>query len=212
MNRREWKFRLGGIAGSWILRLLGATLRFRILGPDLTESYRRKGTPFIFVIWHAWMLPLIYLHRNQGIVVLASDHGDGEYIARIVSHIGYDASRGSSTRGGQKGLRGLLRAIQEGRPVAVTPDGPRGPARQIKEGVLTAAQLSGAPIIAIRGVASSAWRLRTWDRFVIPKPFATIMVEYGGPWAVPRRAGEDLPAIRREIETFLNGEAEEGAP
>ena len=206
----ERKFRLAGLIGSWILRLLGATLRFRRLGDDLTAPFRSAGKPHIYVIWHAWMLPLIYLHRGQGIVVLASEHGDGEYISRIVERLGFGTSRGSSSRGGERGLRGILRSLRDHRAVAITPDGPRGPARRLKDGVLVAAQLSGAPIVAIRARTSSAWRLSSWDRFVIPKPLSRVEVEYGGPWWVARDAGkEELGSVAADIEDFLNGFDEE---
>jgi lysophospholipid acyltransferase (LPLAT)-like uncharacterized protein len=157
------------------------------------------------------MLPLIHLHRGEGVVILASEHGDGEYISRIAARMGLGASRGSSTRGGEKGLRGLLRSLQEGTTVAITPDGPRGPARKLKKGALVAGQLSGAALVPISVEASSSWRLSSWDRFVIPKPFARIRVEYGGPWKLSRDAGDaEVLRLTDEIEAFLNFREVEG--
>jgi len=211
MTRKERKFWIVGVLGALILRILGATLRFEVSGAEKWRDPHLRGSPVILVLWHAWMLPLIHLHRGQGIVILASDHGDGEYISQVAARMGLGTARGSSTRGGEKGLRGLLRSLRDGKTVAITPDGPRGPARKLKDGVLVAAQLSGASLVPISVRASSAWRLSSWDRFVIPKPFSKIVVEYGGPWELARNAGEEEMAhLICEIEAFLNAVEVEG--
>jgi lysophospholipid acyltransferase (LPLAT)-like uncharacterized protein len=211
MTRSERRYWIVGILGSLILRILGTTLRFEVVGRERWTREIASGGPVILVLWHAWMLPLIHLHRGEGVVILASEHGDGEYISRIAARMGLGASRGSSTRGGEKGLRGLLRSLQEGTTVAITPDGPRGPARKLKKGALVAGQLSGAALVPISVEASSSWRLSSWDRFVIPKPFARIRVEYGGPWKLSRDAGDaEVLRLTDEIEAFLNFREVEG--
>jgi lysophospholipid acyltransferase (LPLAT)-like uncharacterized protein len=211
MTGKERRFWIIGILGALILRILGATLRFEVTGAERWKVPHLRGSPVILVLWHAWMLPLIHLHRGQGIVILASDHGDGEYISQVASRMGLGSARGSSTRGGEKGLRGLLRSLRDGKTVAITPDGPRGPARKLKDGVLVAGQLSGADLVPIAVTASSSWRLSSWDRFVIPKPFSRVLIEYGGPWQIARDVDDaDMTRFASEIESFLNAVEAEG--
>jgi lysophospholipid acyltransferase (LPLAT)-like uncharacterized protein len=209
MTGRELRFAGAGIAGAGLLALLGRSYRFKIEGREHYESFRRVGDPVIFAFWHRWILPLTFLHRDEGVVVLVSEHGDGEYVTRIIHRMGFGTSRGSSTRGGVKGTRGLVRALRGGTDVAITPDGPRGPATSFKPGALVASQLSGSPIIPIRLSADRSWRLRSWDGFTIPKPFARISVRYGEPRRIPREAGEaELARIAGEIEAFLGREGD----
>ncbi|MSR23125.1 MAG: DUF374 domain-containing protein [Gemmatimonadetes bacterium] len=205
MDRAGLPFRITTFAAARMLGLLGHSLRYEIEGAEHFEECRRRRQPFIFAHWHAWILPLAFLHRKEGIVVLVSDHKDGEYIARVIERMGFRTARGSSTRGGVKGLKALVRAGREGFDMGITPDGPRGPAREFKQGGLLAAQLSGAPIIPIAMESDSVWRLDSWDRFAIPKPFARIRVRYGAPHFVPRGASEvELAGHARAIEADLN--------
>lgn len=175
-------------------RLVGSlfmTTRVTRSGEDRYLRFRRAGTPLIFVCWHAQLLPLVHYHRGEGIVVLVSEHGDGEYISRVIERLGYSTSRGSSTRGGTKGLKALIRAARAGHDLAITPDGPQGPARRFKPGALMAAQLTGAPIIPVAAGASSAWHANSWDRFMVPRPLSRIRLEYGESLRVPRDATEE---------------------
>jgi len=117
--------------------------------------------------------------------LLISRHRDAEHLARLAERWGYRFVRGSSKRGGEVGLLGIVRNLQEGNVAAVTPDGPRGPAEKVKPGALAAAQHAGAALLPIGARASSAWWLSSWDRFCIPKPFAAIEIVYGPPVEVP---------------------------
>jgi len=207
------RFRVAGRAGAAFLKLLGATLRFRIVGEDHLTALRAAGEPVIFAFWHSWILPLAYLHRNQGIVVLVSEHGDGEYIAQVIHRMGFRTARGSSTRGGVRGAREMVRGLREGADGGITPDGPRGPAGTFKPGALVASRLSGAHIVPMAVEAEGVWRLDSWDRFVIPKPFARIRVRYGSPLRVPRDADEsEMERISGALEAFLNHEPEPRLP
>ena len=170
-----------------VMRSLFLTIRCRRVGDGALRRLRAGGTPFVLVFWHDNLLPVVHYHSGEGIVALVSRHGDGEIVARILDRTGNRSVRGSSTRGGMKGLRELVRAGRKGRDLALTPDGPRGPRRVFKAGALTAAQLTGFPIIPVAARATSEWRLRSWDRFMIPKPFTTIELHYGSPHWVPRR-------------------------
>ena len=191
--------------GATFLRILGGTLRVRVEGDGPIQELRHRGEPIVFAFWHSRILPLAILHRNQGVVVLISEHGDGEYIARTVERMGFGTSRGSSTRGGSRGLRGLVRAARKGHDLAFTPDGPQGPARRFKTGALVAAQLIQAPLVPVSAGGPSLWRVGSWDRMVIPKPFSRLNLKYGEPRWIPRDAGpQELDTHAREIEAVLN--------
>lgn len=166
-------------AGGAVLRSIAHTWRYEVRNAAALESLREQRRPFIFSLWHGQLLPLLWHHRNQGVAVLVSEHRDGELVARLARSLGYRLIRGSSTRGGERALLGLVRELEDGNEVAVTPDGPKGPAFKYAPGALVAAQRSGAPILPIAAHASSAWRLGSWDGFVIPKPFARVTVAYG---------------------------------
>lgn len=175
------KLRSSVLLGSGALRTLAATWRYRILGAEHLANVRREGRPFIFSLWHGQLLPLIWHHRSEEVAILVSEHRDGELIARIARSIGYNLIRGSTTRGGGRALLTLVRTIEAGSEVAVTPDGPKGPARRFAPGALVAAHRTGAPLLPIAAFASRAWKLASWDGFIIPKPFAQITVSYGAP-------------------------------
>lgn len=129
-------------------------------------------------------MPLLWWHRDQRIAILVSEAREGQYLADYASRIGYDTMPGSSTRGGARALLGAIRALEDGSSVAITPDGPRGPRRDVKPGLVRAAQRTGAKILPLHAVAASAWHLGSWDRMMVPKPFAAIDLGYGEPFAV----------------------------
>ncbi len=192
-------------AGSLLLTLLGWSWRFEREGTEHFEAFRRAGEPVIFLFWHSRILPLAHLHRNEGVVVLISEHRDGELIARLVERRGFLTARGSSTRGGARGLRHLVRGLREGKDLAITPDGPKGPPRRLKLGALVAAQLSGAPLIPLAVGARRAWRASSWDRFLVPHPFARIEAVYGPPIRVPRDAdGPTLLELAARVDAEVN--------
>ena len=209
MTRKELRLQAAGRLGAALLKGIGHTLRVRIEDDGPLLKFRREGQPVIFIFWHSRILPLTYIHRNEGIVVLVSQHGDGEYIARILERMGFRTARGSSTRGGAKALRGLLRAARAGRDLAFTPDGPKGPPRKFKLGALVAAQLSGAPLIPITIGGEAIWRFNSWDRLVFPKPFAKLTLKYGHPYFIPRETSEEeLVSHALELEEVLNRDPE----
>jgi lysophospholipid acyltransferase (LPLAT)-like uncharacterized protein len=176
-RRIGWAVRLG----LPLLRLLASTWRIRQSNRAPMQRVRDGGKPVIITIWHGELLALLWHHRHEGITVLISEHGDGEIIARVAEALGYHTVRGSTSRGAGRALLGTSRTVQAGRDAAFTPDGPRGPARTFAPGALIVAQRTGAPIIPLRAFATRSWRLRSWDRFTIPKPFARINVAYGDP-------------------------------
>jgi lysophospholipid acyltransferase (LPLAT)-like uncharacterized protein len=176
--KRDWKLTLLVPLGAFLLRLIALTWRYRVRNGDIITGLRAKSQPFIFAFWHGQLLPLLWHHRNEGVYVVISSHRDGEIVARAAQYLRYNTIRGSSSRGAARALLGIVRELEQGHEVAVTPDGPRGPARKFATGALVASQRTGAPIVAIGVSARRAWRLKSWDRFMIPKPFTRIDVVY----------------------------------
>jgi len=206
VDRTELRFRGAGYLGRALIGSYFPLVRCEREGTEHFEGIRRQGKRVIFVFWHGQLLPLVHHHRNEGIVVLVSDHADGEYITRVILQHGFGAARGSSTRGGVKGLKGVLRAARAGHDLAFTPDGPRGPRHEFKAGALLAAQLTGLPLIPIGVGGDRAWYLKSWDRLMIPKPFSRLRIRYGPPRWVPRDASEEvLSSLGRELEEELMG-------
>ncbi len=199
MNWRRW-LRLQGIllVAAPLLRLLASTWRVEWRGVSLT---RPVGSPArLFAFWHGGLLPIAWAIRGRGIVAMVSEHRDGELIARILRRWGFALVRGSSTRGGGKVLLGMIRALADGQDGAITPDGPRGPVEVPHIGAVRAAQRAGVAIVPVRVVASRAWRARSWDRFLVPKPFARVVITADAPW-IPGDGDEGalVEELRRRI-------------
>lgn len=171
--------------GKPLLTLLARTWRVEEVNTAPWRELAKAGKPYILSSWHGQLLAHIWANRFRGIAAMISEHGDGEIIARMMVTWGYVPVRGSSTRGGRRALVEMVEQIREGRAFAITPDGPRGPAGVLQPGVLIASFKGGAPIVTIRSEASRAWRLRSWDGFEIPKPFAKVRIIYGDPWQAP---------------------------
>jgi lysophospholipid acyltransferase (LPLAT)-like uncharacterized protein len=192
----KWPARLGAL----LVRLLALTWRIRTTDAEVVRALRAARQPVVFALWHGQMLPLLWQHRREGVAVLISEHRDGEIIARIAHTLGFRTVRGSTFRGADRALVGLVRELKAGRDVAVTPDGPRGPARQFAPGALVAAQRAGAPVIVIGVGATRAWHLRSWDSFMIPKPFARVTIVYASEWlesTTARDAAAEAPRFQR---------------
>lgn len=187
--------------GPPLIKTLAATWRFHETGLEPWKS------PFIFVLWHSRLLPLLALHKGEGIVALISRHRDGQYVADLAESWGYRSVRGSTQRRGEVGLLGIVRALQAGAVVAITPDGPRGPRERVQPGAIAAAQHAGVPIIAVGTRTESAWYTGSWDRMCIPKPFAAIDVRYAAPVHIgPGKDGlrQGIAAVERDLHA-VNG-------
>jgi hypothetical protein len=128
--------------------------------------------------------------REQGIAVMTSRSFDGEYIARIIEKLGFVAVRGSSSRGGSEALLGMKGELERGAAVAFTIDGPRGPKYVAKVGPVLLARSTGLPMAAFYVALSDPWVLKTWDEFMIPKPFSKALVRIGAKMKVPQNANE----------------------
>jgi lysophospholipid acyltransferase (LPLAT)-like uncharacterized protein len=180
--------------GAWLLLFLNLSLRFRV------KQNSASRQPVIYVFWHRNLLPLLIQHRYTDSVVMISSSKDGQLVAGPAQVLGYTTARGSSTRGGDRAFREILR-LAKNHVVAITPDGPKGPAEQMTDGALYLALLSGLPIVPIGVDIHSEWVVGSWDRFRIPKPFATIELYYGEPTYI--RGKEEIPGKMEEIQALL---------
>ena len=195
-EKMNWQLRLLVSIGVFIVGILARTWRFDSRNHEGWHRLKAQGQPVVLVLWHGTLLPLSYWHRDQGISVLVSEHRDGEIIARVLHAWGCRTVRGSTTRGGGRALLAMIAELGRGHVVAVTPDGPQGPAHVFQPGALVAANRAGVPVVAIAITVRRAWRLNSWDQFIIPKPFTRITVAYGDPVMVhgasPREAATDI--------------------
>jgi lysophospholipid acyltransferase (LPLAT)-like uncharacterized protein len=202
---RRLRYVLGGLLGRLLLDLLLATVRFRTEHRDRFDAFAEAGQPVLYALWHGRLLPLTYFHRKRGIGAVISLSGDGEYIAQVARGWGFEPIRGSTSRGGREALRELVRRVQNGQSIAITPDGPRGPRQRLQPGVVRAAQLAGVPILPVAAGCPRAWWPGGWDRFCIPKPFSRVLVAYGEARRIPREL--DDAGFRRhmqELEEEMN--------
>jgi lysophospholipid acyltransferase (LPLAT)-like uncharacterized protein len=179
------------LLGWWVIRALGITWRVRMIDAGPVDRLRYDGQPVALLLWHGQLLPLLYVMRFQSIACLISTHKDGELIAQIARRFGCKLVRGSSSRGADRALLGLVRTLRDGFTVAVTPDGPRGPYRSFAPGALVAAHRADAPAVAFGVHATRAWYLSSWDRFMIPKPFARLTIVFDTPMRVPGATARD---------------------
>ncbi|MHC5210983.1 MAG: lysophospholipid acyltransferase family protein [Planctomycetota bacterium] len=152
---------------------------------------RRGGEPgrCLYAVWHGHLWHLMRAFRNQDVFALVSRHRDGEIIARVLARQGIRLLRGSSTRGGAQAMRELVRAVREDQgDVVVTVDGPKGPAGEVKDGILFAASRTALPIVPVAMWADRGWRAGSWDRMVVAKPFARVAIVIGDEIRVPEDA------------------------
>ena len=161
---------------SAVVGLIGRTLRMSISFEEGSMPGLHAISPGIYPFWHRCVLPATWLFRNHGIGVLTSLSRDGEYIARVIRRFGFVAVRGSSSRGGQRGLLEMEKMVKAGDAVAFTIDGPRGPRYVAKKGPVMLARMTGLPITAFYVAVEKRWVLKTWDAMVIPKPFSRAFV------------------------------------
>ncbi len=176
----DWRTRVAIRLGTWVLYALGATWRVRVHGRQALLDRAPDASRVVLTLWHGQMLPLLWAHR-QPTGVMISEHKDGEIIARIVGTFGFFGVRGSSSRGGTRALLEAVQVLKRGADMAITPDGPRGPRYSFAPGALVLAHRASAPVVSLVAHVDRTWRLRSWDGFEIPKPFARVTIEYGEP-------------------------------
>jgi lysophospholipid acyltransferase (LPLAT)-like uncharacterized protein len=184
----SWPARVLIVLSFGLYRLWARTLRLQVEDPNGVAALVRDR-PVIFAIWHnrLLMLPRVFdpcfpTRQSYGLI---SASRDGDLIATFIERSGYGTIRGSSSRKGVIALRQLVDTLAADGNVLVTPDGPRGPVYQVSQGVVFLAQKSGAPVVPIHMEYSKCWRLKSWDRFVVPWPFAKLRAIFGAPLTIP---------------------------
>jgi len=146
------------------------------------------GGPLIYVFWHSQLAMMPWAQLRPPSVVPVSKSKDGEWTARLFSRLGCETVRGSTTRGGATALRGLVRAARAGKDLAITPDGPKGPAEEVQPGAIWLARLTGRPLLPVAFACRPCFRVGSWDRMIVPLPLSRGVFEYGEPLRVARDA------------------------
>jgi lysophospholipid acyltransferase (LPLAT)-like uncharacterized protein len=203
----SWRARVLIVLSFGLYRLWARTLRLQVEDPNSVVALVRDR-PVIFAIWHnrLLMLPRVFdpcfpTRQSYGLI---SASGDGDLIASFIERSGYGTIRGSSSRKGVIALRQLVDTLAADGNVLVTPDGPRGPVYLVSQGVVFLAQKSGAPVVPIHMEYSKCWRLKSWDRFVVPWPFAKLRAIFGAPITVsPIESAEQFQAEQLRLQNAM---------
>ncbi|HYR27291.1 MAG TPA: lysophospholipid acyltransferase family protein [Thermoanaerobaculia bacterium] len=180
------------------LKTLNRTLRVRHVDAQHIDATPR----YIIAFWHECILGAMHSRWRKPTTAMISRSKDGEIVTGVVHRYGIDTARGSSNRGGSGALREILRDVKDGKNIAFTPDGPKGPRREVKDGVVYAAKMTGLPVVPFHFTAKAKKRLRSWDQMIVPRPFSEAVFVYGPPIAVPRDG--DVEEWRLKIEQQMN--------
>ena len=190
-----------------MLQVLARTLRYEMDDRAGVVDARATGN-YIAALWHNRLLLISFVLKKffpeRPGAGLISASRDGEMIADVTRRFGFDVVRGSSSRMGASALRELGDVLASGRDVLITPDGPRGPAYQLGPGIIFLAQKTGAPVVPVNMEYSSCWRVKSWDRFIIPKPFSKVRVIIGPPQQIePTSSDEEFESERLRLQNAM---------
>ena len=181
----------------WIVRLIGPTLRFEIIGVHNAVQIRNAGEPGIGAFWHRCIFPAVWIWRGRGIVVLNTVNFDGQWTRRVIERLGFGTAQGSSSRGGVEGLTAMAQRLEEGHHVAFTIDGPRGPRYVAKPGPVILARRTGRPISVFHiGLEWAHTFRKSWDLFQMSYPFSRAVMFVAPPIRVP--ADADAETMKRK--------------
>ncbi len=181
MARSNLKFIVIPHLVKWLISLITLTCRVRWHNREQLEQLLADQQPFVLSMWHNCSTIAPWAMRNRQITCIVSDSRDGEYVARLGALYGNKTARGSSSKGSSRVTRALLKLLRGGEPIAMTPDGPRGPLYQVQNGVVWLAAAGRAPVLPLHVEASRQWVLNSWDKHRFPKPFSTIHIGIGEP-------------------------------
>src|SRR3989449_3779123 len=202
----RWLIRAADLAFFILIKLIGRTVKFEIVGWENWEAAAGEGKIPIYPFLHNRVFLSTYFWRRRQIVVMTSRSFDGEYIARFIQRFGYGAARGSSTRGATGAIVEMVRLMRAGSPTAFTIDGPKGPRYVAKMGAVLLAKKTGLPILPFTITAKKFWEAKkSWDGFQVPKPFTRARVDIAPPIYVPPDADEEqLKEKRDELQGALD--------
>lgn len=188
-----------------IIRVLGPTLRFEVLGRAKVDEIWARKQPIIWAFWHRCIIPIAWFGRNRGIVIMNTTAFDGQWTRKVIEWLGFGTAQGSSSRGGLRGLAVMSQRIKEGLDCGFTIDGPRGPRYVAKVGPVLLARITGAPIMVFHvGVERGITFERTWDHFCLPKLFTRAILVGSPPIYVPQDADSDtIKAKHAEMQKAL---------
>ncbi len=191
-----------------LIALWRATLRIRLVGREHRDAIERSGRPVLHAIWHQRMVAGIFRFPYRGFVTMASRSRDGDVIAGFLFWWGFRVARGSSSRGGGEALTGMIDVLRAGAPgAALTPDGPRGPARRSKTGIVRLAEAVDAPILPVGASSTRPKFLRSWDRYLVPMPFSRCAVVFGE--GLRRADGESDEAFLSRVDAAIDAATDE---
>ncbi len=187
------------------LRLLHWTCRFEIVGEENYRAFTDAQDPCIAAFWHFSYPSILYFFRDHGYLTIVSRSRDGELAARMVKRLGFIPFRGSPGKGGVAALKGIISAFRDSPGGGFVADGSQGPAQVAQKGLLLLAMYSGCPILPVGIAADRCWRFRTWDKTLLPKPFARVFISYGPMFRIERGASPDrIEECRVQLERILN--------
>ncbi len=197
---------LAGFVGAGYLYLVGKTSFIHSVDHPAALEIRRKKSPVIYAFWHNAQVFLAYEHRREHVNIMVSRSKDGEYIAQVMKRLGLDAVRGSSSKGGEQALREMVDLVQSGKQVGFTPDGPRGPLQTVHGGVIMTARATGVPIVPVTYTSARRLVFKSWDKFVLPLPFSTIVVSHGRPFTLDKNLSDE--DAKQRVRQALNENVE----
>ena len=204
MKRKELKFVIIPRLVKWLIDLITLTCRVKWHDREVLEQMIASDKPFLISMWHNCSTIAPWAMRNRQITCIVSDSRDGEYVARLGELLGNKTVRGSSSKGSSMVTRTLLKLLKSGEPIAMTPDGPRGPVYQVQAGVTWLAAVSKAPIVPLHIEASRQWVLKSWDKHRFPKPFSTIHIGIGTPFLVdPTELKDSAETVAQKVQTTM---------
>ena len=198
-SSQRLKTQLIAAAAAPVIGALCRTIRWKVQGLHYYDEIIRSGRVPIIAVWHGRILPAIWVFRNRGVVVMASENFDGQWIARIIERLGNRTVAGSTSRGGARALIAMKREIEKGSPAAFALDGPRGPARVAQPGAVWLAGATGSPLLPVHAEASRCWAINSWDRTMVPKPFSSVAVTVCEPIIVAGTEPVDLERSRARL-------------
>jgi lysophospholipid acyltransferase (LPLAT)-like uncharacterized protein len=190
--------------GYWIIRIVGSTLRWEVRDWQYLEAVYTAGKRLILAFWHGRIFMASYYFRHRQIVVMISQNLDGEYISRVIRRLGYGVARGSSTRGSHGATAEIIRALKTNKDVGFAMDGPRGPRYIAKPGAAYVALKTGNPVVPFSISVEKKWIARSWDHFMVPRPFSRALVLIGTPIFIRANAtDEEVRSVEKRIQNSL---------